>query len=59
MKNVLQMGFVLGLLLAVVVGLGLCFGSGVFSKDKNVIGFITIGIPVSPTTQTKLLFFSC
>ncbi|XP_031111117.1 protein DETOXIFICATION 43-like [Ipomoea triloba] len=49
--RVLQMGFVLGLLLAVVVGLGLCFGSGVFSKDKNVIGFITIAIPFVAGTQ--------
>nr|GLL40896.1 protein DETOXIFICATION 43-like isoform X1 [Ipomoea trifida] len=49
--RVLQMGFVLGLLLAVVVGLGLCFGSGVFSKDKNVVGFITIAIPFVAGTQ--------
>ncbi|XP_019186555.1 PREDICTED: protein DETOXIFICATION 43-like isoform X2 [Ipomoea nil] len=49
--RVLQMGFVLGLLLAVVVGLGLCFGSGVFSKDKNVIGLITIAIPFVAGTQ--------
>nr|GMD62589.1 protein DETOXIFICATION 43 [Ipomoea batatas] len=49
--RVLQMGFVLGLLLAVVVGLGLCFGSGIFSKDKNVIGFITIAIPFVAGTQ--------
>lgn len=34
--------------LAAVVGLGLYFGSGVFSKDKNVIRLITIGVPVFP-----------
>ncbi|GFY92240.1 MATE efflux family protein [Actinidia rufa] len=45
-SRVLQMGFVLGLGLAVVVGLGLQFGSGIFSKDKHVIHLISIGIPV-------------
>ncbi|KAK6140453.1 hypothetical protein DH2020_025805 [Rehmannia glutinosa] len=44
--RVLQMGFVLGLGLALFVGLGLQFGSGIFSKDKNVIHMIAIGIPV-------------
>ncbi|EYU29027.1 hypothetical protein MIMGU_mgv1a025922mg, partial [Erythranthe guttata] len=43
--RVLQMGFVLGLGLALFVGLGLEFGSGTFSKDKNVIRMIAIGIP--------------
>ncbi|KAI7997943.1 Protein DETOXIFICATION 43 [Camellia lanceoleosa] len=42
--QVLQMGFVLGLGLAVVVGLGLQFGSGIFTKDKNVVHLISIGI---------------
>ncbi|KAL3815082.1 hypothetical protein ACJIZ3_016350 [Penstemon smallii] len=49
--RVLQMGFVLGLGLAVLVGLGLEFGSGIFSKDKNVIYMISIGIPFVATTQ--------
>jgi putative MATE family efflux protein len=49
--RVLQMGFVLGLGLAVFVGLGLLFGSGIFSKDKNVIHMITIGIPFVAATQ--------
>ncbi|XAR54357.1 hypothetical protein NMG60_11029443 [Bertholletia excelsa] len=49
--RVLQMGFLLGLGLAVVVGLGLQFGSGVFSKDKNVIHLISIGIPFVAATQ--------
>lgn len=40
------MGFVLGLGLAVFVGVGLHFGSAIFSKDKNVIHMIAIGIPV-------------
>ncbi|XP_052193286.1 protein DETOXIFICATION 43 isoform X3 [Diospyros lotus] len=49
--RVLQMGFVLGLGLAVVVGLGLRFGSGIFSNDKNVILLIGIGIPFVAATQ--------
>ncbi|KAL6575526.1 Protein DETOXIFICATION 43 [Orobanche hederae] len=49
--RVLQMGFVLGLGLAVFVGLGLQFGSGVFSKDQNVIHMITVGIPFVAATQ--------
>lgn len=40
------MSFVLGLGLSVFVGLGLYFGSGVFSKDPAVIHLIAIGIPV-------------
>lgn len=42
----MQMSFVLGLGLSVFVGLGLYFGSGVFSKDPAVIHLIAIGIPV-------------
>ncbi|KAG8391243.1 hypothetical protein BUALT_Bualt01G0167800 [Buddleja alternifolia] len=49
--RVLQMGFILGLGLALFVGLGLQFGSGIFSKDKNVIHMITIGIPFVAATQ--------
>ncbi|KAJ8573566.1 hypothetical protein K7X08_010077 [Anisodus acutangulus] len=49
--RVLQMGFVLGFGLALVVAIGLYFGSGVFSKDKNVIRLITIAIPFVAGTQ--------
>lgn len=42
----MQMSFALGLGLSVFVGLGLYFGSGVFSKDPAVIHLIAIGIPV-------------
>nr|GMC90694.1 protein DETOXIFICATION 43 [Ipomoea batatas] len=49
--RVLQMGVVMGYGLAVVVGVGLYFGSGVFSKDKNVIRLITIGVPFVAGTQ--------
>ncbi|KAF2293592.1 hypothetical protein GH714_003133 [Hevea brasiliensis] len=49
--RVLQMSFVLGLGLAVVVGLGLHFGDGIFSKDPNVLYIISIGIPFVAATQ--------
>lgn len=40
------MGFVMGIGLALLVGLGLQFGSGVFTKDINVKHIITIAVPV-------------
>lgn len=40
------MGFVLGVGLSLVVGFGLYFGAGIFSKNVNVIHFIRIGVPV-------------
>ncbi|KAG6408594.1 hypothetical protein SASPL_131612 [Salvia splendens] len=49
--RVLQMGFVLGIGLAVLVGVGLQFGSGIFTKDKSVIHMIAIGIPFVAATQ--------
>ncbi|KAG8650116.1 protein DETOXIFICATION 43 [Manihot esculenta] len=49
--RVLQMSFVLGLGLAVVVGVGLHFGDGIFSKDPNVLHIISIGIPFVAATQ--------
>ncbi|CAK7330783.1 unnamed protein product [Dovyalis caffra] len=49
--RVLQMSFVLGVGLAVLVGLGLQFGDGVFSKDPNVLHIIAIGIPFVAATQ--------
>ncbi|KAF9665721.1 hypothetical protein SADUNF_Sadunf16G0153100 [Salix dunnii] len=49
--RVLQMSFILGLGLAVVVGLGLHFGDIIFSKDLNVLHFIAIGIPFVAGTQ--------
>ncbi|PNY07665.1 MATE efflux family protein FRD3-like [Trifolium pratense] len=42
----LQMSFVLGVGLSLVVGGGLYFGAGVFSKDVAVIHLIRLGIPV-------------
>lgn len=41
------MGFVLGVGLSVFVGMGLYFGSGIFTKDPSVIHLIAIGIPVT------------
>ncbi|CAN4089794.1 unnamed protein product [Withania somnifera] len=49
--RVLQMSFVLGCGLALLVGIGIYFGSGVFSKDKNVIRLINIAIPFVAGTQ--------
>ncbi|KAJ9685712.1 hypothetical protein PVL29_017662 [Vitis rotundifolia] len=49
--RVLQMTFVLGLGLALLVGVGLKFGSGVFTKDPNVLEFISISIPFIAATQ--------
>ena len=50
------MGCVMGLGLALLVGLGLQFGSGVFTKDINVKYIITIGIPVciQPFSTSKM-----
>lgn len=50
-SRVLQMGFVLGLGLAVVVGLGLQFGAGIFSNNVNVLGLISVGVPFVAGTQ--------
>ncbi|KAK6933796.1 Multi antimicrobial extrusion protein [Dillenia turbinata] len=49
--RVLQMGFILGLGLTVFVGVAMHFGSGVFSKDINVLHLISIGIPFVAGTQ--------
>ncbi|GLT62301.1 hypothetical protein SLA2020_349490 [Shorea laevis] len=44
--RVLQMSFVLGMALSVAVGLGLYFGSRIFSRDPKVLQIIRIGVPV-------------
>ncbi|KAB2068461.1 hypothetical protein ES319_A08G033100v1 [Gossypium barbadense] len=44
--RVLQMSFVMGMGLAVVVGVGLHFGSGIFSKDAAVLRLISIGVVI-------------
>ncbi|KAK8983141.1 hypothetical protein V6N11_057895 [Hibiscus sabdariffa] len=50
-SRVMQMSFVLGVGLAVVVGVGLYFGAGIFSKDASVIHLIAIGVPFVAATQ--------
>ncbi|KAL3631714.1 hypothetical protein CASFOL_024698 [Castilleja foliolosa] len=49
--RVLQMGFVPGLGLALFVGLGLQFGSGIFTKDQSDIHMIAISILFVAATQ--------
>ncbi|KAB1209494.1 MATE efflux family protein FRD3 [Morella rubra] len=44
--RVVQLGFVAGLGLLVIVGAGLYFGAGVFTTDKNVLHLRYLGIPV-------------
>jgi hypothetical protein len=55
---VVQMSFILGLGLAVFVGLGLHFGGVIFSKDPDVLHIIAFGIPVIPIYKsiTRMLF---
>ncbi|RZB84275.1 Protein DETOXIFICATION 42 isoform D [Glycine soja] len=45
-SRVLQMGLVLGLALAFILGTGLHFGAKIFTQDANVLHLIQIGIPV-------------
>lgn len=42
----LQMSFVLGMGLSVLVGFGFYFGAGIFSKNVQVVNLLKIGIPV-------------
>ncbi|XP_043692109.1 protein DETOXIFICATION 42-like isoform X5 [Telopea speciosissima] len=50
-SRVLQLGFVLGLVLSVFLGVGLQFASRLFTKDINVIHLISIGIPFVAASQ--------
>lgn len=58
----LQLGLILGLALAALLGLGLHLGARLFSSDIHVLHLINIGIPVSTLphpmrkerTETKL-----
>ncbi|CAM8889047.1 unnamed protein product [Rhodiola kirilowii] len=50
--RVLQMGFIFGIGLTVVVGVGLWFGAPVFTKDPNVLHLIHIAVPFVAGTQT-------
>lgn len=42
----MQLGLVLGVALAVLLGVGLHFGARLFTKDAGVLHLISIGIPV-------------
>ncbi|CAO2167517.1 unnamed protein product [Urochloa humidicola] len=50
--RVLQLGIVLGAALTVILGLGMQFGAGVFTKDAAVIKTIHKGVPFVAGTQT-------
>ncbi|XP_065867039.1 protein DETOXIFICATION 42 [Euphorbia lathyris] len=50
-SRVLQLGLLLGLFLAVVLGLGLRFGARLFTSDINVLHMISIAIPFVAGTQ--------
>ncbi|KAL2332168.1 hypothetical protein Fmac_019749 [Flemingia macrophylla] len=50
-SRVLQMGLVLGLALAFILGIGLHFGAKLFTKDVDVLHLIQIGIPFVAVTQ--------
>ncbi|OEL21133.1 Protein DETOXIFICATION 42 [Dichanthelium oligosanthes] len=50
--RVLQLGIVLGAALTVVLGLGMQFGAGIFTKDAAVIKTIQKGVPFVAGTQT-------
>ncbi|CAL9218508.1 unnamed protein product [Arabidopsis halleri] len=50
-SRVLQLGLVLGFLLAVILGASLHFGARVFTKDDEVLRLISIGLPFVAGTQ--------
>ncbi|QCE09186.1 protein DETOXIFICATION 42-like [Vigna unguiculata] len=50
-SRVVQMGLVLGLALAFILGTGLHFGAKIFTKDADVLHLIQIGIPFVAVTQ--------
>ena len=53
--RVLQLGVVLGAALTVVLGLGMQFGAGVFTKDAAVIKTVQKGVPVRITSHSDLI----
>ncbi|XP_031488413.1 protein DETOXIFICATION 42-like isoform X2 [Nymphaea colorata] len=50
-SRVLQLGFVLGLILSIVLGVGLQFTSRLFTEDPRVMQLMHIGIPFVAVTQ--------
>ncbi|XP_042008234.1 protein DETOXIFICATION 42-like isoform X1 [Salvia splendens] len=49
--RVLQLGIVLGLCLAVMLGFGLHFGARIFTQDPDVLHLIGVGVPFVAATQ--------
>uniref|UniRef100_A0A0A0K8B8 Protein DETOXIFICATION n=1 Tax=Cucumis sativus TaxID=3659 RepID=A0A0A0K8B8_CUCSA len=49
--RVLQMSFILGVGLAIIVGIGMFFGAGIFSRDIHVQHLIHLAIPFVAATQ--------
>ncbi|XP_071715936.1 protein DETOXIFICATION 42-like [Rutidosis leptorrhynchoides] len=49
--RVLQLGLALGIVLSFVVGVGLSYSSGIFTKDVNVLQVLSLGIPFVAVTQ--------
>ncbi|KAF5807515.1 putative multi antimicrobial extrusion protein [Helianthus annuus] len=49
--RVLQLSLALGLVLAFIVGVGLTFSSGLFTKDVKVLQILSLGIPFVAATQ--------
>ncbi|XP_054812250.1 protein DETOXIFICATION 43-like [Prosopis cineraria] len=49
--RVLQMTFVMGVGLSLVVGIGLYFGAGAFSTSSGVLQLVRIGLPFVAATQ--------
>ncbi|KAL2326454.1 hypothetical protein Fmac_025512 [Flemingia macrophylla] len=50
-SRTLQMSFVLGVGLSLVVAIGLYFGAGIFSKNSHVVYLIKISMPFVAATQ--------
>ncbi|KAJ0790493.1 putative multi antimicrobial extrusion protein [Helianthus annuus] len=50
-SRVLQLSLALGLVLAFIVGVGLTFSSGLFTKDAKVLQILSLGIPFVAATQ--------
>ncbi|KAJ0961179.1 hypothetical protein J5N97_000863 [Dioscorea zingiberensis] len=50
-SRVLQLSIIVGIVLAAFLGVGMEFGSGVFTKDKDVVKLIHKGLPFVAATQ--------
>ncbi|KAJ7947561.1 Protein DETOXIFICATION [Quillaja saponaria] len=50
-SRVLQLGLVLGIVLALILGTGMRFGAKLFTNDVKVLQLISIGIPFVAATQ--------